>query len=283
MPKGGFYFDSIVRQEPIDDSKLRVEDNLEEFTHVRDEDLDELRRTVQTLYETTPYALVGSFGGTSFGNIAFVPGPSLRHPKGIRDIAEWYMSTVTRREFVREVFERQCEIALANLELVRQAVGDRIAVFYSTGTDFGAQNAPFISPDAYRDLFQPYHKRVNGWVHRNTRWKCFMHTCGAVEPLMNDFISAKFDILNPLQTSAAGMNPATLKAKYGDKLVFWGGLVDTQRTLPFGTVDEVGSMARERLRVLGRGGGFVANCVHNIQAGCPVENVLEMFRAAREG
>jgi hypothetical protein len=281
MPKSGFYFDAIIRQEPIDDAKLKVEDNLEEFTRVADEDLDALRRTTDEMYRNTPYALVGSFGGTSFGDIALVPAPFLKRPKGIRDVAEWYMSTIIRREHVREIFNRQCEIALGNLPLIHEAVGEKIAVMFSSGTDFGTQNAPFISPDAYRDLFQPFHKRINDWVHKHTTWKTFMHSCGCVEPLIADFIDAGFDILNPVQTSAAGMDPTTLKARYGKRITFWGGAVDTQKTLPFGSKAEVAREVEGRIATLGAGGGYVVNAIHNIQAGCPVENVLEMFRVAR--
>jgi len=283
MPKGGFYFDSIIRQPPIDDAALKVEDNLEEFQPIADEDLERLRKTADALYRETPYAIVGSFASTAFGDIALVPAPFLKFPKGIRDVAEWYMSTILRREHVREIFDRQCEIGIANLVLIHQAVGDRVSAVFVSGTDFGAQNAPFISPDAYRDLYQPFHKRVNSWIHSHTQWKTFIHSCGAVEPLIADFVEAGFDILNPVQTSAAGMDPATLKKKYGDRIVFWGGLVDTQKTLPFGTTDEVAAEVRERVRVFGKGGGFVANTVHNIQAGCPAESVLEMFRIVREG
>ncbi len=282
MPKGGFYFDSIPRQEPIDEAALNVEDNLEEFGRIADEDLELLRRTTDDLYANTPYALVGSFGGTSFGDVALVPAPFLKRPKGIRDVAEWYISTVARREYVREVFDRQCEIGIENLRLVHEAVGEKIAVCFVSGTDFGTQNAPFMSPDAYRDLFGPFHKRVNDWIHARTGWKTFIHTCGAVEPLIADFIKAGFDILNPVQTSAAGMDPEALKARYGRQITFWGGLVNTQKTLPFGTKEQVAAEVRERLRVFAPGGGFVANAVHNIQAGCPVENVLEMFRVVRE-
>ena len=282
MPKGGFYFDSTVRQEPIDDETLKVEDNLEEFAPVRDEDLERLRKTVDNLYANTKYALVGSFGGTSFGDVALVPGPWLKRPKGIRDVAEWYMSTVIRREHIREIFSRQCEIALKNLERARQAVGNKIAVVFSSGTDFGTQNAPFMSLDSYRDLFLPFHKRVNGWVHKNTGWKTFMHTCGSVEALVPGFIEAEFDILNPVQISAVGMDPAELKRKYGDKITFWGGLINSQKTLPFGTKEQVAAEAKAHLDIFAPGGGYVANNVHNIQAGCPAENVTEMFRQARE-
>jgi len=183
---------------------------------------------------------------------------------------------------VYEIFSRQCEIALRNLELIRQAVGDRVAAVFLTGTDFGTQNGPFISRDAYRDLFQPFHKQVNAWVHSHTRWKCFIHSCGAVEALIGDFIASGFDILNPVQCSAAGMDPLLLKRKYGDRLVFWGGAVDTQSTLPFGAPEAVRGEVRARIRIFGQGGGFVFNAVHNIQCNTPVENVVEMFRAARE-
>ena len=102
---------------------------------------------------------MGTFGGTAFGDIALVPAPFLKNPKGIRDVAEWYISTLTRREHIREIFDRQCDIALKNLALIHQAVGEQVAVIFVSGADFGTQNAPFISPDAYRDLFQPFHQR----------------------------------------------------------------------------------------------------------------------------
>jgi hypothetical protein len=283
MPSGGFYHDTIVRQPPIDDATLRLEDNLEEFGPIADEDLEHLRRTAQALYEQTAYGIVGSFGGTAFGDIALVPAPFLKHPKGIRDIAEWYMSTVSRRDFVGELFSRQCEIALKNLELIRQAVGNKVEAVFLTGTDFGTQHGPFIAPAAYRDLYQPFHKRVNDWVHQHTTWQCFIHSCGSVEKLIPDFIAAGFDILNPVQCSARGMEPKKLKDNYGRQLVFWGGATDTQKTLPFGTRDEVATEARERKRVFGQDGGFVFNPIHNIQACSPIENVLELFRVAREG
>ena len=282
MPAGGWFHDSIVRQPPLDDATLKVEDNLEEFGPISDEDLEHLRTTTEHLYNNTPYGIVGTFGGTAFGDIALVPAPFLKNPKGIRDIAEWYMSTMTRRDFVYELFERQCEIALKNLALIHQAVGNKVEAVFLTGTDFGTQNGPFISADAYRDLFQPFHKRVNEWVHKNTTWKAFIHSCGSVETLVPDFIDSGFDILNPLQCSAYGMDPSLLKSKYGDKITFWGGAVDTQKTLPFGTTEQVAAEVKERLRIFGAGGGFVFNAIHNIQAKSPTASVVEMFRLARE-
>ncbi len=282
MPKGGFYFDLIVRQTPLDDRQLNVEDNLEEFAPISAEELEHYRCQAERLYSETDKAIVLNLGGLSLGNIARVPGPALRQPKGIRDTEEWYISLKTRRDYIYKVFERQTEINLANLQKIHQVVGERPTVAYLSGTDFGAQNGPFVSPRIYRDLFLPFHKLVNDWVHRHTSWKTFIHSCGSVWALVEDFIAAGFDILNPVQTSAADMDPAELKKKFGDRITFWGGGVDTQRTLPFGTPEEVRREVRERLRIFGSGGGFVFNAVHNIQALVPVENVLAMYEAARE-
>ena len=282
MPRGGFYFDVLVRQEPLDDRQLQVEDNLEEFTAISAGELEHYRGAAERLYTETDKAIVLNLGALALGNVARVPGPALRHPKGIRDVEEWYISLKTRRDYVYKVFERQTEVNLANLEKIHQVVGERPVAAYLTGTDFGAQNGPFISPRIYRDLFLPFHKQVNDWVHQHTSWKTFIHSCGSVWVLIDDFISAGFDILNPVQTSAADMDPAELKKKFGDRITFWGGGVDTQRTLPFGMADEVRREVQDHVRIFGRGGGFIFNAVHNIQALVPVENVLAMYQTARE-
>jgi len=282
MPKGGFYFDSINRQKPIDDNNLDVEDNLEEFGPYSDELLAYLERESKKLYDETDCAIVYSMGGTGFGDIALVPGLWLKDPKGIRDIEEWYVSTVMKRDYVYEVFDRQCEIGIENLASVKDALSDRIEVIFITGTDFGTQRGPFISPDAYRDLYKPFHKRICEWIHRNTSWKVFIHSCGGIRPLVEDIIDAGFDILNPVQCSAEGMEAQILKDDFGDRITFWGGGVDTQKTLPFGTPEDVYNEVSERIRIFNKGGGFVFNAIHNIQAGTPVENVLAMTKAIED-
>jgi len=280
MPAGGFYFDTIIRQEPIVEERLDPEDNVEEFRPISSEALAHFAREAGRL-SATGRAVIANFGGTGFGDISAVPAPSLKQPKGIRDVEEWYISLATRRDYVYRVFQCQTEIALANLEKVRQVVGDRVMVARITGTDFGAQTGPFISPRTYRDLFFPFHKAVCDWVHANTSWKAFIHSCGSVRALIPDFIEAGFDILNPVQCSAAAMDATALKREYGDRLVFWGGGVDTQCTLPFGTPEEVWAEVRERIRTFSPGGGFVFAAVHNIQACVPVANLLALFEAAQ--
>jgi hypothetical protein len=283
MPKGGFYFDAIIRQEPTVEEKLKVEDHLEEYVPISEEELRYYEQQADYLFRNTEYAIVGSFGGTSFGDIAIVPGMSLKHPKGIRDIEEWYISLLTRGDFVYEIFDRQCEIALSNLEMIRQAVQDKISVIFITGTDFGAQETPFISKGIYNRLFKPFHAKVNDWVHKNTQWRTLIHSCGCVEPLMEDFIQVGFDILNPVQISASKlMDPGHLKQKYGEKIVFWGGGVNTQKTLPFGTSEEIDEEVKKLISIFSQGGGFVFAAVHNIQANIPVENIVALFEAFKK-
>ena len=281
MPASGFFFDSIIRQEPIDESKLDPADNLEEFGPISDEDLTHFERGV-TAADRTGRAVVATFGGTAIGDIALVPAPFLKHPKGIRDVAEWYMSTVTRTDYVHAVFERQTEIGIANLAKIFERVGNKVDVVFICGTDFGTQSSTFCSPAAFRELYMPYYRRINGWIHENTTWKTFKHSCGAVESFMELFIESGFDIINPVQCSAKGMDPEVLKRKYGDRLTFWGGAVDTQKTLPFTTPVEIRDEVRRRCEVFGEEGGFVFNAVHNIQAGTPVENIVAMVETLHE-
>ena len=281
MPTGGFYFDSIIRQEPIDDTNLNPEDNLEEFGPVSDEELEHFRLQAERLYDGTDKAILANFGGTGFGDIALVPAPWLKHPKGIRDVEEWYVSTAIRRDYVYEVFERQCEIGLANLEKIHNVVGERVTAVFVTGTDFGAQHGLFISPRIGGAMPSVGTSIAESGENDNTTWKTFIHSCGSVWALVPDFIDAGFDILNPVQCSAANMEPEALKREFGDRLTFWGGGVDTQYTLPFGTPEGVRREVKERIAIFAPGGGFVFNTIHNVQAGVPVENLLALYEAVR--
>jgi hypothetical protein len=281
MPMGSAFFDTIVRQPEIDEEKLDPADNLEEFGPISEEDLDHLDRSVRAA-GGSGYGVAATFGGTAFGDIALVTAPFLKHPKGIRDVAEWYMSTRTRRAYIHGVFEHQCEIGIRNLARIYFHIGDAVDCVFVCGTDFGTQTSAFCSVATFRELWLPYYKRVNDWVHANTAWKCFKHSCGSVERFFESFIEAGFDIVNPVQCSAAGMEPAALKRKYGSRLVFWGGGVDTQQTLPFGTPHEVREEVLRRCEIFAPGGGFVFNSIHNLQAGTPVENIVAMLDAVHQ-
>jgi uroporphyrinogen-III decarboxylase len=281
MPKDGYFFDSIIRQEPLDEDKLDPKDNLEEFGFITQEDLDHLARSAKAA-QATGRGAIASLGGTAFGDIALVPGPMLKHPKGIRDITEWYVSTSSRQDYVHKVFERQCEIALQNLERIYAAIGNSVQAVFVCGTDFGTQTSSFCSVKTFRSLYFPYYKQVNDWIHSHTEWKTFKHSCGSVFKFLPSFIEAGFDILNPVQCSATGMDPEQLKANYGEQLTFWGGGIDTQKVLPFGTPAEVREQVLRRCEIFSTGGGFVFNSIHNVQAATPVENIVAMLDAVHE-
>jgi hypothetical protein len=281
LPEGGYFFDAIVRQPPVDDDRLNPADNTEEFQPVSEETLHYFAREAERA-AAAGRGVIANFGGTAFGDIALIPATFMKHPKGIRDIAEWYVTTLARQDYVHAMFARQLEVALANLERIHAVVGDRVDAVFLCGTDFGTQCGTFCSPATFDALWLPYYTKLNDWIHRHTTWKTFKHSCGAVEPFMARFIKAGFDIINPVQCSATGMDPRTLKEKYGDRLVFWGGGVDTQKVLPFGTPAQVREQVLERCRLFSRGGGFVFDAIHNIQAQTPVANIVAMIEAVRD-
>ncbi len=251
MPSTGYFFDTLIRQEPFDEAKLNVDDNLEEFTPLSAVDIDYWTRQIE-MAKKSDRGIVANFGGTALGDIALVPAPFMKHPRGIRDIQEWYMSTLVRPDFIKEVFERQTDIAVENLKKLFSIAGNVVDVVYLCGNDFGTQQSTFCDLEGFREFYVPYYRKMTDWIHANTEWKVFKHSCGAVESLLDGFIEAGFDILNPVQISAAGMNPEKLKEKYGKQLVFWGGGVDTQKVLAFGTPDDVKKQVRELCSVFSR-------------------------------
>ena len=278
MPKASYFFDAVVRQEPLVEAELAPEDNLEEFSPLTEEDLSYWTQAVAEVAGKEK-GVIANMGGTAFGDIALVPGLNLKHPKGIRDIAEWYMSVIMRPDYIHEVFTKQSDIAIDNLRRFHEVVGDGIDAIFLCGTDFGTQDSQFCGIETFEELYQPYYKKLNAWIHQNTSWKTFKHSCGAVEPFMQSFIDAGFDIINPVQINAAGMDPKHLKDTYGDRLTFWGGGVDTQKVLAFGTENEVKEQVTRECEILAEGGGFVFNTVHNIQANVPTENIIAMLAA----
>ncbi len=281
MPATGYFFDAIIRQDSIEEENLKVEDNLEEFGLISEKDLEHWRIEVDKAYYSGK-GIIAAFGGTALGDIALVPGMQMRHPKGIRDVAEWYMSTISRPDHIKKIFERQAEIAIENLRRIYSVVGNKVNAVFLCGTDFGTQDSTFCSLEQFEEIWLPSYKKINDWIHENTHWKTFKHSCGAVEPFLDGFIRAGFDIINPVQINAVGMDPQKLKDKYGRHLVFWGGGIDTQKMLPFGKPEEVREQVLRNCEIFSKNGGFVFNTVHNIQANVPVENMVAMLNALQE-
>jgi len=280
MPSNGLYFDNIIRQDNLDGHDFDArKDYGDQYALFSDEDCRYYEESARVLYENTDKAIFGNFFLGGVGDIFHIPGAWIEHPKGIRDLQEWIMAHYDHPGYVKEFFDMQTEITLKNLELYRQAVGTRLSAIAVSGTDFGAQGGMFISPESYREFYKPYHRVFNDWVHENTNWKVFFHTCGSIVPILDDLIEVGVDILNPVQFTASGMELEFLKSRFGDKLVFWGGGVDPQKTLPFGTPEEVAGETRRNVSIMSEGGGFVCAAVHNIQGPTPPENIIAFFRA----
>jgi len=282
LPNGGYYFDNVIRKSDYDETHLDGRSDFsEQYSVYTDEDCRNFEKQSRLLYENTDFGLIGQLAGGSLGDIAHVPGPNLSNPTGIREPMEWYISHKTHPEYIKDIFAYQTEIALRNAAFLWEAIGSRVEAVVVSGTDFGSQRCELISPALFREIYKPFYKQINDWIHQHTTWKTFFHCCGSIVKLLDDFVDCGVDILNPVQCSAAGMNPEFLKSNYGDKLVFWGGGVNTQDTLPFGSPDKVKEEVLERLRIFAPGGGYVFSGIHNIQQPTPIENVLAMYTAVQ--
>ncbi len=267
MPKDGFYFDRLEvypggAHTPIDEVNPPV---------MSDELYEHYRLQSESLFQNTDLAIIAPMG----------PPYELFYGLGTGGFTEWMIALATEPDYVNGLLEKLVDIWLENLQRFVEAVGERVQIL-QFNDDFGTQNAPFISPKMFRELIMPHYKRGLDWIHENTRMKVFLHSDGAIFPLMESLIEMGVDIVNPVQTSAAGMDPRRLKEEFGDRLVFWGGSLDCQKTLPFGTPEEVAGEVEDHVRVFAPGGGYVFASVHNIQAGVPPKNVISMFDTARQ-
>lgn len=287
MPAGGYFWDAIDRAPAMDpdideDDLTPCEDFKDFFSVYTDEEARALEAESKRLNDESGCAVLGVFGKGSIGDSSSYPGPAELNPKGIRAFADWNMAQLLFPDYIKEVFEMHTENVLENLKIYKQACGDNIQIIVISGTDFGSQHSQLLSNELFRELYKPYFKRMNDWVHQNTNWKTFYHSCGAVYSLLDDFVEMGVDILNPVQLSATGMDMHKLKENYGDKLVFWGGGIDTQTMLPNGTPEQIAAQVTERLDVLAEGGGYVFNTIHNIMGDVLPEKIDACFRAARE-
>ena len=284
LPAGGYFFDNVdhTAGEFDEETASARKDFRDDYAVYTDSQLRFMEEQINYYYKNTDYALFVAAALTAMGDMAYIPGPAQKLPRGIRSPEDWLVAHYTVPEYVHECYEMQLETAMKNVKLLKEAAGNKIQAVFVSGTDLGTQRSQYISNDMYREFYLPYHKKLNDWIHQNTEWKVFFHSCGAIEKLMPELYEAGVDILNPLQCSADGMDPVMLKEKWGDKFVFWGGGVDTQKTLPFGTPEEVYAEVLERLKIFAPGGGFVFNTIHNIQGPTKPENIYAMFEAVRD-
>jgi uroporphyrinogen-III decarboxylase len=277
MPRGGFYFDDIAFDRPgmkIDPAAFRPVNGFS------DEQLRALEARSKYFYENTGYALLGWGGGVCFLGLSLITDRMSNVAMGLP--SEWMIMLMTEKETCHEMMNRSVEAAIQCFEQLHDAVGDTCFAWGIASDDSGTQRSEFIGPDLWAEMIKPHYAKLCAWVHHNTKWKTYLHCCGSIYGLIPHMIEAGIDILNPVQTSAANMQPERLKAEFGGKIVFWGGGCDTQRVLPTATPEEIREHVRERLAIFRPGGGYIFNQVHNIQTNVPTENIIAMFEAAYE-
>jgi uroporphyrinogen decarboxylase len=266
MVKDGFYFDRLQKSP----GAAHVDVDKWQPYLWTNEEVEFVQAQAEFLYKNTDYALVCCVN----------PPQELFTGMGTGDFEAWWSTLASEPDYVRGLFEKTVETWLVNLQRVVRAVGDKVQVLQLTD-DFGTQESLLLSVKMFRSLIMPYYKRGLDWVHQNTKMKVLMHTDGAIFTLIPSLIEMGVDILNPVQVNARGMDPVKLKQTYAGRVAFWGGALDCQQTLPFGTPDDVAREVEANVLVLSAGGGMVCAGVHNIQAGVPPENIVALFDTAR--
>ncbi len=231
---------------------------------------DQLRRKTLDLRQRTDRALMVVCGCNLFEWGTF-----------LRRMDNFLMDIYTDPVHVEALLDALLEIHLATLDQVCRSVGDVVDIL-RFGDDLGMDSGPFMAPEIYRRIFKPRHRQLCDFVKKHSRMKTFLHCCGSIYALLPDLIEAGYDIINPVQTNCAGMDPVRLKREFGRSITFWGGGCDTRTVLNRRTPQQVKDHVKERLEIFAPGGGFVFNPIHNILPEVPPENIIAMFDAIQE-
>jgi uroporphyrinogen decarboxylase len=229
-----------------------------------------LAERVKRLYETTDYALVA----------AAISEGIFEKAQALRGMQRFFEDLLINREFAAGLIDKILNIQLAIFDRYLSVVGPYVEMV-ETSDDYGMQAGPLISPQLYREMLKPAHRRLNSFIRQRTRAKIYLHSCGSIADMLDDLIDAGVDVINPVQPRAKDMDSAVLKRRFGTRVVFHGG-VDEQYVLPHGSVEEVREEVTRRIRAFAPGGGYIFAPAHNIQDDVSPENVITMFETALE-
>ena len=275
MPKNGYYFDSIYH--PLRDISTIEElkhqktySTIQSFSNCDELTLNDLHRRAKHLYETTDYALMLNGAGSIY-----------EWAQSLRGWDIFMMDLVSNPRFAGYLLDMLVEANIKRLEQILPVVEGYVQVV-QVGDDLGLQNGPQLSPELYRKVVKPRHKRLYEYIKKHSSAFLFLHSCGSVYQFIPDFIEMGVEVLNPVQVSARDMDSKRLKQEFGKYITFWGGGCDTQKVLPFGTPKEVEEEVKRRIEDFAPGGGFVFNQVQDIQVDVSPENLMAMYNAVKK-
>lgn len=217
---------------------------------------------------------------TDYAIVLRLPSVFVHLTQYLRGFEDWFLDLAADKKLAAALFDAVTEHSTALAEEILKVGGDLADVAY-TSDDMGLQNGPMVSPELYRELFKPRHKKFFDMVKKHTSAFIHFHCCGSIYRLLNDIIEIGVDVIHPVQVSAKDMDSSILAPEFGDRLSFWGG-IDTQKVLPKGTTDEVKAEVRRRIKDFAPGGGYILGAVHDIQPDVPVENIIAMYEAGKE-
>ena len=269
MPDDTPFFMDITRH-PLANASV---DDVRDYPFPKGDDpgrFEGLRERALALKNDTPYAVISGISGVVYETCWYMRG-----------LERWFMDMMTDEPFCEALIDQTCQYWMDWFRVFLEEAGDVVDVIM-IGDDLAGQQGPLFSPDFYRRVVKPRHKRLVQYIRQHTKAKIWYHTCGACRSLIPELLDNGIDILNPVQISCAQMEPSALKEEFGSRLTFWGGAIDSQHVLPSGSPQAVRSAVRANLEAFKPGGGYVFNNVHNIQAGVPPENIEALYGAAYE-
>lgn len=249
------------------DKQMRYIESIDSSSYM-DKTYEQLADEAKRIRCDCDCALVGDYSGHIFGAA-----------ESLRGFDTFLMDLLVNQAFAAALMDRITEVHMERFARYARTVGRHVDVVVFAD-DLGMQDRPLLRPELYRKMVKPFHQKLFSFVKSVCDAQILLHTDGAIAPFIPDFIEIGVDILNPVQVSADGMDTRELKSQFGREISFWGAGCDSQKTLPFGTPQQVADEVKRRIDDLAPGGGFVFAPVHNIQPGVPPENIVSMFETA---
>jgi uroporphyrinogen decarboxylase len=244
----------------------------QEETLPKDKDIREMVELCKRVRNTTDKAVF--FNGPTYTGIA------ITSPGGC---AVWPMVCLTEPQFVADYHGLMTEYAIKRIDLLLKEVAPYVDIAMMASDDWGTQNALFAPPRIFEELFLPYLKQINGHTKKVApNVKRFLHSCGAIYDILDLVIASGFDVLNPIQWPAGGHSYKAWKDKCRNRIAMWGGGVNTQHTLPLGTLADIETEVRQVVACLSENSGFIFNGIHNLLAETPPEKIIAMYHATAQ-